>query len=210
MHKLTKDALNNSGGCAVSPLAHLWERGWGRGQVSAQQAIQRLLNFSLLFLFLPCATVFAQGEEAKVSVLYAQRIYQIPAQFKAITFLEEQPSLLSFRYGEEKSTHYLAFSHELGIETFDLGCAPKTFLAALFEGSSASSCDSQKIKEFSWGFVQGRDVGVWHGKKNLKVYYSIGDDLSFLFLLDNEGKHSRIDTDFLSRESLKAIIADLL
>jgi len=35
------EGLNNPGGCTVAPLARLRERGWGRGQVPAQQLIQK-------------------------------------------------------------------------------------------------------------------------------------------------------------------------
>jgi len=93
--------------------------------------------------------------------------------------------------------------------SLDLGCRPSAFFAAVFTDGVDTGCNKEGIDAFQKVFVEAKDTGVWRGEK-LTVYYSISDDRSFLFAMDESGGAFKIDTDFLTKKELQDLVSGAL
>lgn len=151
----------------------------------------------------------ASTDLAKTELLYSNHTFSVPKNTTLVALLGGDDNILVLRYGSEKSKKYIAFSDVKSDESQSFGCEPSVFFAALFTASSGDTCNSDELTAFKDVFVNDHDVGEWAGDK-LKVYFSIGNNQSFLFAFDGSGKMIKIDTDFLSKTELKNVVSHAL
>lgn len=168
---------------------------------------------SLFFIVLVSFSVWSGMVAAtanKTDVHYGGHVFSVPVSPYVIALLgsgEERALIL--RYGEVKGEKYLAFSGVESNEDMDYGCAVDVFFNALFTGVDAMSCNSDVLEAFAAVFIRQHVVGKWEGN-TLTAYFSMGDEQSFVFLLNGVGAIIKIDSDFLSKEELKTLVENAL
>lgn len=166
------------------------------------------LCFSLLLL-LPMFGCQATANPTKTDLLYDGHLFSVPQEAFVIASLGGNDNTLVLRYGPEKGKRYLAFAGMKDDENAEYGCDQSAFFGALFTDSPGDGCNVEQISAFKSVFVDGHDVGEWAGDK-LTVYFSIGSEQSFLFAFDSAGKAIKIDTDFMNKAQLKAVVSSAL
>ncbi|SDU15977.1 hypothetical protein [Halopseudomonas salegens] len=166
--------------------------------------------FFVLFLSFAVISCKALATPAKTDLHYSGHVFSVPVNAHVIAVLGDgDETMLVLRYGPEKGERYLAFSDIEDDKDASYGCEPSVFFAALFTEAPGEGCSADMLSSFNDVFVKQHDVGKWEGDK-LTVYFSIGEELSFLFAFDAAGESIKIDTDFLSKEELKALVDSAL
>lgn len=164
--------------------------------------------FSLLLL-LPMFGCQATANPTKTDLLYSGHVFSVPREAFVIASLGGNDNTLVLRYGPEKGKKYLAFADMKDDEVTEYGCDQSAFFGALFTESPGDGCNVEQITAFKSVFVEGHDFGEWTGDK-LTVYFSIGSEQSFLFVFDTAGKAIKIDTDFMTKAELEAVVSSAL
>lgn len=167
------------------------------------------INLLPLLLFLAAFGGHASVKPEKMDLLYNGHVFSVPQKASVIASIGGSDNILALRYGAEKGKRYLAFSEIKGDEAVDFGCEPAVFFGAVFAASADAGCNPDELNAFKKVFVEKQDAGKWVGDK-LTVYFSIGKELSFLFVFDGAGKAIKIDTDFLSKAELKDVVSGAL
>lgn len=90
-------------------------------------------------------------------------------------------------------------------KTLNFGCKPALFFKAVFADDVDADCSQDEVAAFKKVFILGQDAGKWLGDR-LTIYHSVGASQSFLFAFDGSGRTIKIDTDFLSKDELKAVV----
>lgn len=168
----------------------------------------KIKYFSILFL-LSALGCKASTSPIKTELLYSNHFFSVPAKATLVAAVGGDNHLLLFRYGIEKGQKYLAFSNITPDESMNFGCQAEVFFAVLFTDESAEHCNATELTAFKKVFVEGHQVGEWAGDK-LRIYFSIGKDLSFLFAFDDAGNAIKIESDFLSKTELNEVVSAAL
>jgi len=158
----------------------------------------------LICFFLGVFFVTACGATDDIQLHYNGHSFSVPASPLVIASPGVKENMLILRYGSERGKRYIGFSDINSDQSLRLGCASSDFFAAVFAGGDGSGCDAEQVAAFKKTFVNDRETGSFQTKK-MTVYYSIGNDLSFLFAFDKENTAIKIDSDFLSKEQLKRV-----
>lgn len=158
----------------------------------------------LICLFLGVFLTTACGATDDIHLHYNGHNFSVPASPSVIASPGVKENMLILRYGSERGKRYIGFSDINADQSLRLGCASSDFFAAVFAGGDGSGCDVEQVTAFKKTFVKDRETGSWLTEE-MTVYYSIGNDLSFLFVFDKENTAIKIDSDFLSKEKLKRV-----
>lgn len=151
----------------------------------------------------------AIANPTKTDLLYNGHLFSVPQETFVIASLGGNDNTLVLRYGPGKGKKYLVFAEMKNDENADYGCDQSVFFGTLFKASPGDGCNVEQLTAFKSVFVDGHDVGEWAGDK-LTVYFSIGSEQSFLFAFDSAGKVIKIDTDFMDKAELKAVVSSAL
>lgn len=143
-----------------------------------------------------------------VELVYSELRFSIPAGFTVVGDIGDSQNMLIFRYGDEPGKQFLAFADMTDDQTVDYGCPAGTFFKAVFFETTAAECDQTLIQAMQENFVVGRKVDTW-SKDTYSLAYSSHGDKAFLFVIGDDAKLLKIDSDFLDGESLKRIADDI-
>ncbi len=164
--------------------------------------------FRLILIATAFALSFAVKADSRIELVYSDLKFNIPAGFTLVGDIGDSLKLLAFRYGDEPGKRFLAFADMTHDQTLDYGCTPGTFFRAVFFATAPNQCDQALIKAMQENFVTDRKVATW-SQDSYSLAYSDHGKKAFLFVIGEDGKLLRIDSDFLSGESLKQIAADI-
>ncbi|MEQ5836233.1 hypothetical protein [Marinobacter sp. NFXS9] len=150
-----------------------------------------------------CATT---GSADRVKVVYSGLNFYIPTGVVAVGSVGGEQGFLAFKYSTTPGEQFVAFSDESGIDNG--GCGYSAFFQQVLELSDKSTCDQDAVNSFRIVFDVGSQSGVWQGDQ-YQAYYFPGDDQKFfVFLVLDDSKAIKIDTDFLDKEQMRAIVAE--
>ncbi|PIE41026.1 MAG: hypothetical protein CSA49_05510 [Gammaproteobacteria bacterium] len=158
-------------------------------------------TFVFLVIFFVSGSVLAG--DGNTRFIYSSFEFYVPSGATVVGFHGGSDSFAFFRYGNEKTKHYLAFT-DMTNEATDYGCSAKEFYGHLAGLYGPSTCSKQEIESFKKVFVQGAKVGAWLGDEFTSFYFC-KDDQAFLFIFA-KGKIVKIDTDYLSESALRNIV----
>lgn len=143
-----------------------------------------------------------------VELVYSDLRFNIPTGFTVVGDIGDSQNMLIFRYGDEPGKQFLAFADMTDDQTVAYGCPSGTFFEAVFFEAAAAECDQTLIQAMQENFVIGRDVATW-SQDTYSLAYSDHGNKAFLFVIGEDAKLLRIDSDFLDGESLKRIVEDI-
>ncbi|MCE8025237.1 hypothetical protein [Billgrantia aerodenitrificans] len=143
-----------------------------------------------------------------IELVYSGLRFKIPGNFSVIGDTGGSQNILIFRYGDELGKRFLAFSDMTDDETLDYGCPASSFFMNVFFGTDDSGCDQDSINIMQEYFVEGREVEKW-SENELSVVYSGNREKSYVFIIGDNGKLVKLDSDFLEKESLKKIVSGI-
>ncbi|KPP97671.1 hypothetical protein [Marinobacter sp. HL-58] len=152
------------------------------------------------------ALILSFGVQAgdHIEVVFSDLRFNIPAGFTVVGDIGDSQNMLVFRYGDEPGKQFLAFSDMTDDQTVNYGCPVGTFFEAVFFETNAAECDQALIQAMQENFVVGRDVATW-SQDTYSLAYSDHGNKAFLFVIGEDSKLLKIDSDFLDGESLKRL-----
>lgn len=164
--------------------------------------------FRIGLALLALSLAFGVQARNRVDLVYSDLRFSIPAEFTVVGDIGDSHNTLVFRYGDEPGKRFLAFANMTDDQTLDYGCPPGTFFKAVFFEKAAYDCDQTLIEAMQENFVSGRNVATWTQGRYFLAYSDDGVK-AFLFVIGEDTKLLRIDSDFLDGESLKRIAEDI-
>lgn len=143
--------------------------------------------------------------KANVELVYSDLRFEIPGNFSVVGDAGDNQNILIFRYGDELGKRFLAFSDMTNDKTINYGCPASTFFKGVFFNSDNPECDQDNIKLMQESFVEGRDVDKWSSGE-YSIVYSGDNKKSYIFLIGDNGKLVKLDSDFLEGEAFKKVV----
>ncbi|WP_043518410.1 hypothetical protein [Halomonas sp. BC04] len=140
-----------------------------------------------------------------IELTYSGLSFEIPGNFSMIGDAGGSQNILIFRYGDELGKRFLAFSDMTNDQTLSYGCPASVFFKNVFFDGDDSGCDQDNIEIMQESFVEGRKVERW-SENDYSVVYSGDREKSYIFIIGDNGKLVKVDSDFLEKESLKKIV----
>lgn len=157
---------------------------------------------SFIVLSFLCTGAFAK---TNVELVYSDLRFEIPGNFSVVGHAGNNQNILIFRYGDELGKRFLAFSDMTNDKTINYGCPVSTFFKGVFFNSDNPECDQDNIKLMQESFVEGRDVDKWSSGE-YSIVYSGDNKKSYIFLIGDNGKLVKLDSDFLEGEAFKKVV----
>jgi hypothetical protein len=161
-----------------------------------------MFKFGLIAVALSLSIAVHAGN--RIELVYSDLRFSIPAGFAAVGDIGDSHNMLIFRYGDELGKRFLAFADMTHDETLEYGCPAGTFFEAVFFETASADCDQNLIKTMQQNFVTDRKVATWT-QNSYSLAYSDHGNKAFLFVIGDDAKLLRIDSDFLDGEALKRI-----
>ncbi|WP_147436929.1 hypothetical protein [Alkalispirillum mobile] len=160
----------------------------------------------LLFFFsFFCVSAFAN---TNVELVYSGLKFKVPGNFSVIGDAGGNLNILIFRYGDELGKRFLAFSDMTEDKTINYGCPASTFFKGVFFDNDNPECDQDNIKLMQESFVEGRDVKKWSSGE-YSIVYSGDNKKSYIFVIGDNGKIVKLDSDFLEFEAIMKVVKDI-
>lgn len=134
--------------------------------------------------------------------------FYLPEAPKAFGFLGSENDTIVLKYGDDPGEGLVGFSVESEMATG--GCEPEEFFKEVL-GKAGNDCDRLAVESFQHIFVEDRDVGVWSGEGH-NFYYFVGDPKTTVFFAarDSDNKILKVDTNFLTKKTLKKLFNEYL
>lgn len=160
-----------------------------------------LLILLIVFSLSGCAT------HNEIKVVYSGLNFYIPGGPEAIGSAGGKDNFLGFKYSKEPGQRFIAFLVERDIE---LGqCGYPAFFEEVLSQSDPKNCNQQAVESFRIVFDVDQG-GVWPGE-SYNAYYFPGDERKlFVFLVLDEQTAIKIDSNFLDKKQMRAVLADQL
>ncbi|WP_036191310.1 hypothetical protein [Marinobacterium lacunae] len=147
--------------------------------------------------------------DSDVEVVYAGNRFDIPPGFEVVGDLGGTNNILVFRYGREKGKNYIAFTDMTGDKSIEYGCSVDRFFLDLFSLATNTECNRNTMETMANTFVNDSMVDVWRSNHYV-VNFSGDGKKTFLFLVSDDGKVIKIDSDFLDKDAYKKILNQLI
>ena len=157
----------------------------------------------LLIVLLALFSISAHGAPS-TRFIYSGIDFNIQSNASVIGSKGGDENFVFFRYGEEQTKKYLAFSDMSNDKSIKYGCKPKEFFSHLAGINVSHKCNKSEVESFQKYIVSDSDKGEWSGE-DFNAYYFVGMKQSFLFVF--KGKNLiKVDSDFLKKDGLKSLI----
>jgi hypothetical protein len=140
-----------------------------------------------------------------IELVYSDIRFKIPGNFSVVGDAGDNQNILIFRYGDELGKRFLAFSDMTNDQTINYGCLPSVFFNNVFFDIDKSGCNQDNIKLMQESFVEGRQVETWSSNE-YSIVYSGDKEKSYIFIIGDNGKLLKVDSDFLDNESFKKMV----
>lgn len=158
-------------------------------------------GFSILLLFFSI-NAFAK---TNVELVYSDLRFKIPGNFSVVGDAGDNQNILIFRYGDVLGKRFLAFSDMTNDQTINYGCPASIFFKHVFFVTEKSECNQDNVKIMQESFVEDRYVETW-SENEYSIVYSGDKEKSYVFIIGDNGKLVKLDSDFLDNESFKKIV----
>lgn len=133
------------------------------------------------------------------TVLFAGLSFSLPAQPKVIAMPNGRESFLLFKYSDQPSRDYVAFSLEAAI---DESCSSEEFFQTVVKPDQNTLCDPHAIMVFTQQFADQYPAELWHSA----YYFQTNDQRRFVFIPLAADKLLKIDSDFFSKQQLRDLV----
>lgn len=139
------------------------------------------------------------------TVLFAGLSFILPAQPKVIAMPNGRGSFLLFKYSDQPSRDYVAFSLEAAI---DESCSSEEFFQAVVNPDQNTLCNSHAVTAFTQQFTDQYPAELWPSAKHNAYYFQTNDQRQFVFIPLAVDKLLKIDSDFFSKQQLRGVLGD--
>lgn len=136
-------------------------------------------------------------------VLFAGLSFSLPAQPKVIAMPNGRESFLLFKYSDQPSRDYVAFSLEAAI---DESCSSEEFFQAAVNPDQNTLCDPHAIMVFTQQFADQYPAELWPSAKHSAYYFQTNDQRQFVFIPLAADQLLKIDSDFFSKQQLRDLV----
>jgi len=166
-----------------------------------------LRAFITILLFVSSQAAYSQDN---MGFFYAGLKFKIPSNILQIaTYNDHEGSdSIAFQYQKNGTEKYIAFNEITGDKLIDYGCPVRVFYDSVFSGKNIAECNNKVVAILRDVYVQGKEVKQW-STSNYSINYSKGDDETFVYISNDEGKLVRIGSDLLSYQEVKKMLASL-
>src|SRR5690606_28702747 len=149
-------------------------------------------------------STFAFAESGYFKMSYHGYNFYLPEAPKASGVLASEYDTVVLWYGEG----LVGVSVESDVATG--GCDPEESFKEVL-AKTEKGCDRLAVESFQHVFVEDRDVGVWSGEDH-NFYYFVGDPKTTVFFAtrDSDNKILKVDTNFLTKKTLKRLFKEYL
>lgn len=137
------------------------------------------------------------------TVLFAGLSFSLPAQPKVIAMPNGRESFLLFKYSDQPSRDYVAFSLEAAI---DESCSSAEFFQAAVNPDQNTLCDPHAIMVFIQQFADQYPAELWPSAKHSAYYFQTNDQRQFVFIPLAADKLLKIDSDFFSKQQMRDLV----
>ena len=138
-------------------------------------------------------------------VLFAGLSFSLPAQPKVIAMPNGRGDFLIFKYSNQPSQDYLAFSLEAAI---DESCSSEEFFQAVVNPDPNTLCNSHAVTAFTQQFADQYPAELWPSAKHSAYYFQTNDQRQFVFIPLAADKLLKIDSDFFSKQQLRGLVGN--
>lgn len=160
---------------------------------------------TLLFVFFLSLSACAQP---RIKLVYSDLTFSLPGSISAMGDAGGGQNILIVRYGDVKGQNFIAFSDMTNDSSLDYGCPAAVFFRGVFSDSVDKACNKESLDIMRQVFVEGKDVASW-STKDYEIKYSKDHNKIFAFIIGGNGKLVKIDSDFISKDSLKRILGNM-
>lgn len=136
-------------------------------------------------------------------VLFAGLSFSLPAQPKVIAMPNGRENFLLFKYSDQPSRGYVAFSQEAAI---DESCSSEEFFQAAVNPDQNTLCNSHAVTAFTQQFADQYPAELWPSAKHSAYYFQTNDQRQFVFIPLAADKLLKIDSDFFSKQQLRDLV----
>lgn len=137
------------------------------------------------------------------TVLFAGLSFSLPAQPKVIAMPNGRESFLLFKYSDQPSRDYVAFSLEAAI---DESCSSEEFFQAVVNPDQNTLCDPHAIMVFTQQFADQYPAELWPSAKHSAYCFQTNDQRQFVFIPLAADKLLKIDSDFFSKQQMRDLV----
>ncbi|MAA65550.1 MAG: hypothetical protein CL581_12315 [Alteromonadaceae bacterium] len=164
--------------------------------------IRFLLTATCTLALTGCAT------NNNVKVVYSGLTFHIPPSVVAVGSTGGDQHFLGFKYSPTPGEKFVGFSKENDIGNG--GCGYSAFFKQVLQLSNTNNCDQAAVKSFHIVFNVGSQSGAWPSDQYEAYYFPGKDKKTFVFLVLDDNNAIKIDSDFLDKESMRAVVSEYL
>jgi len=139
------------------------------------------------------------------TVLFAGLSFSLPAQPKVIAMPNGRESFLLFKYSDQPSRDYVAFSLEAAIGE---SCSSEEFFQAAVNPDQNTLCNSHAVTAFTQQFADQYPAELWPSAKHSAYYFQSNDQRRFVFIPLAADQLLKIDSDFFSKQQLRDLVGN--
>lgn len=167
--------------------------------------LRNVFVIACLSLLLGTGCQSFQNDNQKLSVLLAGLSFNLPTQPKVIAMPNGCGDFLIFKYSNQPSQDYLAFSLEAAI---DESCSSEEFFQAVVNPDPNTLCNSHAVTAFTQQFADQYPAELWPSAKHNAYYFQTNDQRQFVFIPLAADKLLKLDSDFFSKQQLRGVLGD--
>lgn len=162
------------------------------------------------FLLATCCLVVLSGcaTSKDVKVSYSGLNFHIPSNVVAVGSAGGDDNFLGFKYSRKPGEQFIAFTRESGFGTGR--CDYPAFFQQVLELADSGACEISAVESFRKVFDVSDASGVWQAGQHQAYYFPADDGKIFVFLVLDGRTVVKIDSDFLDKKGMKAVLADQL
>lgn len=164
--------------------------------------LRSIAIFSVFILSLPACA------QPRIKLVYSDLNFNLPSSISAMGDAGGEQNILIIRYGDVRGKNFIAFSDMTNDSSVDYGCPASDFFHGVFSDRASPTCNKDNMSLMRQVFVEGKQVESW-SVNGYEIAYSKGDKKTFAFVIRDNGKLVKIDSDFISKDSLKEMLENL-
>lgn len=165
-----------------------------------------MLKSILLICSLLVSTSAIASENIKF--IYENAEFHIPANISALASVGDEQNVIIVKYGDTAGQNFIGFTDMTKDSNIDFGCSTKQLIISTFGTTITGHCNQEGVLAMRANFVENSYVETW-SINNHTVHYSRNKEKSFVFITDDTDKVFKIDSDFLTLEQIKVLVAKI-
>lgn len=161
--------------------------------------------FFLLAALTACASTPENNASGISELIYSTSKLKlsIPNNYVKMAMLGGSEKVFVIKYGDKVAKDYLTVSREVSIEEY--GCDIHQFYNAVLE-KTQTNCDKEAVIIVRNSFEYIPEIDKWSNDQFTFYYTRIKGHASSIMILGKNNETFRIESDFMTKEQMKALV----